>query len=36
VPERGTITWSLTASSDAETTLEVYSINDLARPSLVD
>jgi len=36
VPERGTITWSLTASSDADTTLEVYSINDLARPSLVD
>jgi hypothetical protein len=36
VPSQGTITWNLTAAADAESRVEVYSINDLSRPVLVD
>lgn len=36
VPSRGAITWTLAASSDAETDVDVYSINDLSHPTLVD
>jgi hypothetical protein len=36
VPSSGAITWTLTASSDADTDVDVYSINDLSHPTLVD
>jgi hypothetical protein len=36
VPSQGTITWTLTATADAESQVEVYSINNLNRPVLVD
>jgi hypothetical protein len=36
VPSQGTISWNLTATADGESQVEVYSINDLDRPVLVD
>jgi hypothetical protein len=36
VPARGSITWTLAASADADSEVEVYSTNDMTRPRLVD